>query len=354
MRRLTLSQTWRLPLVIAGVAGAAFAFSTFAGAASPAPPYTGPEGKLPTTFGKVAIKKGANVTIGYQVVADNESNVAAVKLAKLEAKRLGAKLVVLYNHVDVNKQVTDFDQMIAQKLDAIIFYPLDPKAIRPSVAKAKKAGITLWAQDAILPGEAAPADLNAVMISGRDHQAYLQVKEMARLKPGAKVVVIGLGIPVAALEYYVKRVRYWAPKFGLTVLGRGDNPTDNEAGGERAMNGLLGKFPEIDGVLAYNDPSALGAVAAARASGRKVIAIGLNGGSDARLGVENGRLAATVQVGWPSMIATLIDGAYIHATQPGRKLPRLLLAKLVLVNKENLDKVPSWDDEVKQLGAKVK
>ncbi len=354
MRRLTLSQSWRVPLVAAAVAGAAFAFSTLAGAASSGAPYTGPEGKLPSTFGNVTIKKGANVTIGFQVVADNEANVAAVKLAKLEAKRLGVKLVILYNHVSPDTQVTDFDQMIVQKVNAIIFYPLDPKAVRPSVAKSRKAGITLWAEDAILPGQPVPPDLDVVMISGRDHQAYLQVKEMARLKPHAKVVVIGLGIPVAALEYYVKRVYYWAPKFGLTVLGRGDNPTDNEAGGEKAMDGLLGKFPSIDGVIAYNDPSALGAVAAARASSRKVIAIGLNGGSDARLGVKSGRLTATVQVDWPGIVTTLMDGAYIHATQPSRKLPRLLLANLVLVNRQNLDKVPSWGDEIKQLAAKVK
>ena len=104
------------------------------------------------------------------------------------------------------------------------------------------------------------------------------------------------------------------------MLGRGDNPSDNESGGEQAMNGLLGKYPDIDGVLAYNDPSALGAAAASRANGRKIAAIGLNGGSDGRAGVEHGRTAATIQNDYPAQLVTLIDGIYLlktHQRQEG-------------------------------------
>ena len=324
---------------VAALATAALAWSV----GSAIGPYTGPERGLPVAMPKVT-KKNADVRIGFQVVADNESNVAAVKLMKAEAKRLGIELMILYNHVRADKQVTDFDQMLAQKVDGIIFYPLDPKAVRPSIAKAKRAGIPLFAQDAILPGQKAPADITSTIISGRDHQAYLQVKEMARIRPGGKIVVIGLGLPVAALEYYVRRVRFWAGKAGLEVLGRVDNPTDNEAGAEQAMRGALGRFPDIDGIIAYNDPSALGAYAAARAAGKRdVAAIGNNGGSDGRAGVERGRLAATVQVDWPGQVVELMKGAYIRATSPGTQLPRVLLGRTVLVNKSNLKRVKSWD-----------
>lgn len=330
--------------------------STVAGARiAAAPPYSGPEKGLPTRMPAFKIINGANVTIGLQVVADNESNTAQVKLAKLEARRLGVKLVILYNHVQVDKQVSDFNQMIAQKVAGIVFYPLDPKSLRPSLAKAKKAGIYTFAIDAVLPGEKVPPNIDTSIISGRDHQAYIQVKEMARLKPRAKIVVIGLGIPVAALEYYVTRVKYWAGRFGLQVLGRGDNPTDNEAGGERAMNGLLGKYAEIDGVIAYNDPSALGANAAARASGRRnIIFIGLNGGSDGRAGVERGRLAATVQAEIPDEAVQLMDGIYIRATKQRVKVPRLMLSLPRLITARTIDRVPSWDEQIKALEKKLK
>ena len=346
---LSRTSPWRFLSVLAVVAAATFALAALAWSANAAlGGYSGPERGLPTSMPKITPKKAANVRIGFQVVADNESNVAAVKLMKAEAKQLGVDLMILYNHVRADKQVTDFDQMIAQKVDAIIFYPLDPKAIRPSIAKAKRAGIPLFAQDAILPGQKPPADIKSTIISGRDHQAYLQVKEMARLKPRAKIVVVGLGLPVAALEYYVKRVQYWAKRAGLEVLGRVDNPTDNEAGAEQAMRGALGRFPDIDAIIAYNDPSALGAYAAARASGKDVISIGNNGGSDGRAGVERGRLAATVQVDWPGMVVELMKGAYLNATNKKARVPRVLLGRTVLVNKGNLRKVKSWDEMIEE------
>lgn len=346
----------RALVALSVVLASSLALSALAGAtASSLGPYTGPERGLPTSMPKLKIKKSLNLTIGYQVVADNESNVASVKLAKLEAKRLGVDLVILYNHVSADKQVTDFNQMIAQKVGGIVFYPLDPKAVRPSLAKASNAGIGTFALDAILPGEKVPAGITTTIISGRDHQAFLQAKEMARLRPGGKIVVIGLGIPVAALEFYVERVKFWAKKAGLQVLGRVDNPTDNEAGAEQAMRGALGRFPDIDGIIAYNDPSALGAIAAARASGRgEVIAIGLNGGSDGRAGVERGRLAATVQVDWPGMVVQMMRGIYIKAANPKAKLPKVLLASTVLVNKENIGKVKSWDEQIKEVEKQLK
>src|SRR5207248_2421261 len=125
------------------------------------------------------------------------------------------------------------------------------------LAAARKKGVTVLATDAIHAGQALPPVYTSTIIFNRDESAYLQVQEMARLKPHAKIVLIGLAFPVPALEYYISRVRLWAKKFGLTVLGRGDNRTDDAAGGEQAMNGLLGRFASFDGVIAYNDPSAL-------------------------------------------------------------------------------------------------
>ena len=46
------------------------------------------------------------------------------------------------------------------------------------------------------------------------------------------------------------------------------------------MSGLLGKYSDIDGVLAYNDESAVGSYTAARSAGRNDIKIiGINGSS---------------------------------------------------------------------------
>ena len=44
----------------------------------------------------------------------------------------------------------------------------------------------------------------------------------------------------------------------MTVIDTQDNPSDDVTGGEKAGNALLQRNQEIDSVLGYNDPSALG------------------------------------------------------------------------------------------------
>jgi ribose transport system substrate-binding protein len=349
---------WRrrgwLTLGVFGLLGLSIAAGTLAANRVTGPPYKGPEGGLPAKYPAFTVVKGAKVTIGYEVVADNEANIAAVKYAKLEAKRLGANLIVLYDHVKLDQQVTNFGQLLAQKVDGIIVFLLDPKTLQPQLVQAQKAGIPVFSVDATLSGQPLNPLIKSEILTGRDHQAYAQVKYMASVKPHAKIAVIGLGFPVPGIEYYVKRVDYWAPKFGLTVLGHGDNPSDDVSGGERTATGLLGRFPSLDGVVAYNDPTAIGAVAAARASGRKLVAIGLNGGSDGRTSVQHGRLAATVQVPWNRFPAILMDAIYSLKTHQVASVPKVLLAQAVLVTPQNIGRVPSWDQDLENLRAKVK
>jgi ribose transport system substrate-binding protein len=309
-------------------------------------PYTGPESKVP--HGWPAPASGKGITIGFEAVANNESNTFTITAAKKYAAKLGIKLITLYDNVSVDKQVTNFTQLLAQGAKGIILYPLDPKTLRGQLAQAKKQNVAVFALDAVQAGQAVPPDYTGVMLFNRDQSAFLQVQEMASVKPHAKIVIVGLAIPVPALEYYVSRVRYWAPKFGLTVLGRADNPTDDAAGGERAMTGALGRFANVDGVIAYNDPSALGAVSAARAQGKKILAIGLNGGSDGRLGVTSGRLLATVKIDVVQQAIQLINGA-VDAAQGKKGLAKIVAAPPALVTKANSSSVPTFDQEIAQI-----
>jgi ribose transport system substrate-binding protein len=338
----------RLPAALA-LLGAFAALA--AGAYAAAPGYTGPEAKLPTTYGNVpANAKSLSPKVTFQVVANNETGFFQAKAAKAVAKSLGARMQVLYDNVSVDRQVTNFEQSLAQGVKAIIFYPLDPHALRSQLAQAKQSHVAVFALDA-QPDvtQKLPADYTSEIIFNRDESAFLQVREFARLKPHGKIVVSSFGQPVPALEYYIKRVRFWAGKFGLTVLGRADNPTDDASGGERAMTGLLGRYPQLDGIIAYNDPTALGAVAAARSQGKTIIAIGLNGASDGITGVRSGRLAATVQIDAPRMMAEFVKGALIYAANPNAKLPPIVRVPPHLVTKANVDKLPTWDEEVKAL-----
>jgi ribose transport system substrate-binding protein len=340
-------------LLVAGLAGAVAVAAASAGAsrlaANPASTYTGPESKLPKGYPVPTLKAGLHPTVALEIVANNESGVGEADGAKAQAKKLGINLKILYDNATVDTQVSNMNTAIADKVNAIILYPLDPSTLGPELAKAQAAGIKVFAVDATKAGQPLDKAYVSTILFNRDEAAYLQVQEMSQLKPHAKIVVMNFAGPVAALHYYMSRVRFYAKQAGLTILGEQDNATDDVAGGQTAMNVLLGKYPSIDGIIAYNDPSALGAEAAARAAGRSLIAIGQNGGSDARAGVASGQEAASIFVNTPAQAAQFLNGIYDLMENPKTVLPRVVAVPPGLITKATLNSVPSYDSEVSKI-----
>jgi ribose transport system substrate-binding protein len=140
----------------------------------------------------------------------------------------------------------------------------------------------------------------------------------------------------------------WAQKFGLKVAGNASNPTDDIAGGEKAMTSLLGGHPSIKGVMAYNDPSAVGAYTAARSQGVANLALaGENGGSDALGAIKAGRETFTIKLDDPSMGKDFAWGLY--DLSEGVKIPTTIKAgPPVLINKANVNSTIPWETQLKQ------
>lgn len=89
-----------------------------------------------------AAAQAARLKIGLvQLGTDNPFWVAQVDGGKEAARRYGFDLVVTSGEGDVSKQVTAFENLVNQKVDAISINPLDAKAFGPAMAKAKAANI---------------------------------------------------------------------------------------------------------------------------------------------------------------------------------------------------------------------
>ena len=109
--------------------------------------YTGVEASLPTTY-KTPAKKGGSCTIGFQnPIAGNETLHTLQLAVVAQAKVFGCKVIALDDRTTPDKQVSNMQQLIAQKVNAIIFYPLDPKATVPVLKQAKSKGIPVVAID---------------------------------------------------------------------------------------------------------------------------------------------------------------------------------------------------------------
>jgi ribose transport system substrate-binding protein len=181
---------------------------------------------------------------------------------------------------------------------------------------------------------------------GRDIMAFLQVQALAKALPHAKVGLIGIGAPVPALKYLNQREAYYATKAGMTVLGTQDNPTDDVTGGEKAGNALIQRYPTMNAVIGYNDPSAIGAVTAARGAGRTLTVVGLNGTSDGIAGVRSGQLAATVQGQSPGLGIQAVTAAYDLITKQHLPLAKVIVLPPRIVTKANVDKIQNWTAQI--------
>jgi ribose transport system substrate-binding protein len=331
----------------AGVAG-----SLAAGTSSNAIPagYKGVEAKLPTVYKTPARQAAASCTIGFQnPIAANEFLGFLQKAVVAEGKRYGCRVITLDDALSPDKQVSNMQQLLAQKVGAIIFYPLDPRATTPVLKRAQQQKVPVLAIDASFGTTKKVPLITTQVWQGRDTQAYLQAQELAKAKPTAKLGIIGIGIPVPAIKYLVQREAFWAKKAGATVVGTQDNPSDDVTGGEKAANALLQRHSDIDAVIGYNDPSALGAVIAARSAGRTITVIGLNGSSDGISAVKSGRLAATVQVDPIGLGVQSARAAYSLITKQNLPLPHIVIRPGRLVTKANVNSIPSWDRQLKAI-----
>src|SRR5262249_14441760 len=114
----------------------------------------------------------------------------------------------------------------------------------------------------------------------------------------------------------------------------------------KAGNGLIQRYSNMDSVIAYNDPSAIGAVTAARGAGRKLTVIGLNGTSDGIAGVRSGQLAATVQGAPVDLGIQSVTAAYDLITNRPLPLAKVVVEPPRIVTKANVDKIKDWNSQI--------
>ncbi|GIQ66783.1 hypothetical protein PACILC2_53510 [Paenibacillus cisolokensis] len=74
----------------------------------------------------------------------NEFTVLISDAQKEKAKELGVDIEIFDGNYDVNTQISQFENMIAQGFDAIIFSPVDVDAMSVAVEQAVQAGVPVF------------------------------------------------------------------------------------------------------------------------------------------------------------------------------------------------------------------
>jgi ribose transport system substrate-binding protein len=199
---------------------------------------------------------------------------------------------------DINRQHDLVEQMIAQKVDAIVIAPADSKAMVGVCTEAMDAGIVVVNIDNKFDADTLAQEGATIPFVGPDNRkgARLAAEYLAeKLRPGDKVAIVE-GIPTAFNAIMRKRGFEDAMKAGGMVIVDSQSAHWETSEAEKIVSGMVSRHAGLKAVLCANDSMALGAVAALRSAGRldDVLVVGFDNISAAQEYMKEGAILCTV------------------------------------------------------------
>ena len=254
------------------------------------------EQAAPQGDGNSAPAKGG--TIGLSVLTMNNPFFKEIADSVTEeAGKHGFDVVTVSGDFDVAKQQNQVRDFIVRKVSAIVLCPCDSKAIGPVIKDAAAAGIPVFTADI------ACLDPTAKVVS------HVATDNLLGGRMAAEAIVEALGgrgkvaiLDHPEVESVILRTKGFQEKLAelnkqadvdvqvVTVLpGGGD-----KAKSFKATQDIITSHPDIDGIFAINDPSALGACAALENAGKagQVKIVGFDGQPEGKLAIKEGKIYA--------------------------------------------------------------
>src|SRR5829696_6355188 len=146
---------------------------------------------------------GDSFTIGFTNPLGSNDQLSVLQRAiEARAECLGGEVVALDSNLDVDKQISDMDQLISQDVDGIIVFPLDANAIEPAVERAAEADITTIGINVTLdnPDATDVSPFEASVNQGTEQMATETAEYVAEQLGGSRNVLgVGIGIPVPVI-----------------------------------------------------------------------------------------------------------------------------------------------------------
>jgi inositol transport system substrate-binding protein len=242
---------------------------------------------------------------------------------------------------DVGRQVSQVENLIAQKVSAIIINPVDKSATKRMTEAARKAGIPLvyvnHKPDEKMGNGAAYVGSDS-LIAGR-----LQMEGLAKRMGGKGNVAIMVGnLSTDAAQERTLGVKEVAKKFpGIKIVEEQVADWDRKKGID-LMSKWLSAGVKIDAVAANNDEMALGALIAmkqVKVSPKTILVAGVDATPDALSSMKSNGLAITVFQDAKGQGAGSVDTAVKMIKK--QKVPDMSMIPYELVTPENMSKYSS-------------
>lgn len=251
------------------------------------------------------------------------------------AHKLGAETTAVDAANNITKQMSQLEDLIAKKVDAIVLNAVDSEAVVPIVNKAAQQGIPVITIDRAISPKARVACYVGTdnTLAGRMAATYIAEKL------GGKGNVVILNGPPQTM---VARHRNAGFVEGLKEYPNIKILTQKWGSSDRAVNmtnmeDILTRFPRVDAVLAFSDFNALGASDAIIARGKqKEIIIGsIDGLKETAQLMKAGKTPIVVTVAQDPAMMARYAAQVAYEAAIGQRVPITVSTWIANITQEN-------------------
>ena len=221
----------------------------------------------------------------------------------------GDELIAVDPGNDVTKQIPMVEDLIVQNIDAMLLNPVDAEGILPALDQLKEAGIPIIGFDtevadmSYLVSYAGSDNYNAGKVCGEDL--------VKRAPEGGKIIVLDS----PTMQSVVDRTNGFLDAIdgaGFEIVGQQDAKGNLQVAQGLAED-LLTANPDVIAIFGGNDPTALGALAAAKGQGFDSLLIyGVDGSPDikAEMAKEGSMIAGSGAQSPVTIASTSVEVMY--------------------------------------------
>ena len=259
---------------------------------------------------------------------------------RMEVEKRGDVLLSRDPVLSVERQEEAVKELIDSGVEVIFINPVDSQRIGPALQLAKEAHVLVIAIDTNVEAE----DYVATTVVSNNYLAGQQCAQ--------HLLAHATGGNIALLKH--SETRSSVERIQGFLDGLNGNPAfkvvaQAECQGQLeqampAMQEMLKRHPDIDVVMALNDPAAMGAMAALQTVGRldQVLVYGVDGVPETREMISQGHMMATAGQSPRAIGRQAVEQAY--KLLAGEQVPRIFQLPTQLLDKENINTdMGGWD-----------
>jgi len=200
-----------------------------------------------------------------------------------EAARQGLKLDLSIANQDLGKQISDVEDFVSKKVDAIILSPVDSRGVKAAVLKAAAARIPVITVDIAASG----VEVASHVATDNRAGGVLAGQLMGRATGGKGQIGV---LHYPSIQSVVDRVEGFKSAIatfpGMKIVSVQPGITRAEA--LAASQNMLQAHPDLAGIFGFGDDAALAALASVKGARKleQVKIVGFDGMAEARAAVD--------------------------------------------------------------------